>query len=152
MLVTLLVTPHMTQLQKLTLNDANMSRRRWTEFFSSLQHATQLTHIDLRCIDLGDAGTLLVKPNMTQLQKVVLYDVKMSGRRWTEFVASLQHATQLTRIELHLIDDGKLLVTHHMTQLQEVELSNVKMSAGRWAKFISSLLTVQHTVHVTLRD
>ena len=179
---TLLITPNNTQLREVKLDDVTMSGRRWTEFFSSLQHATQLTHIELKEIklrsidlceddddDLGDACTLLITPQMTQLQKVKLWKVKMSGRRWTEFFSSLQHATQLRHIELMDIKLGRinqcddadddddlgdactLLITPQMTKLQKVKLSRVKMSARRWTEFFSSLLTVQQTVHVNLK-
>ena len=120
---------------------------------SALQHLRQLTHIELRGINLGDAGTLLVTPHMTQLQEVKLSRVYMSDRRWTEFFSSLQHATQLTHIKLWYIDLGDactLLVTHQMSQLQEVKLRSVKMSGRRWAEFVSSVLRIQHKVTVTL--
>ena len=120
---------------------------------SALQHLTQLTHIELGSIDLGDDGSLLVTPHLTQLQRVTLICVSMSGRRWGEFFSSLQDATQLTHIRLHKINLGDactLLVTPHMTQLQGMKLFRVNMSARRWKEFVSSIFTVQHTVHVTL--
>ena len=121
---------------------------------STLQHLTQLTHIRLSNIDLGDVGTLLVTPHMTQLQEVTLASVEMSARRWTKFFSSLQHATQLTHIELediYLGNAGTLLVTPNMRQLQKVRLYDVRMSARRWTEFVESFLTVQHTVYVTLK-
>ena len=151
---TLLVAPHMTQLQKVELWEVEMSPRRWSEFLSSLQHATKLTHIKLSNIDLDDAGTLLVTPQMTQLQKVEFVEVKMTDRRWMEFFSSLQHATKLNHITLQSIDlgdNGTLLITPHMTQLQKVELEMLKMSARSWREFLSSLLSVQNTIHVTLK-
>ena len=126
-----------------------------TAVVSALQHLTQLTHISLESIKLGDDVTLLVTPHMTQLQAVKLKHVEMSGRRWTEFFSSLQHATQLTNIKLEWIDlgdAGTLLVKTHMTQLQEVKLNHVTMSGRRWAAFVESLLTIQHRVHVTLEE
>ena len=66
---------------------------------SALQHLTQLIHIKLEDIDLGDDGTLLVTAHMTQLREVLLSKVRMSARRWTEFVASLlsvQHRVHVT--------------------------------------------------------
>ena len=121
----------------------------------ALQHLTQLTHIKLEDIDLGDDGTVLVTPHMTQLQKVELDFVEMSARRWTEFLSSLQHVPQLTHIKLSssidLGDACTLLLTPHMTQLQKVKLKHVKMSPRRWRELVSSLLSVQHTVHVTLK-
>ena len=105
---TLLVTPHMTQLQKVTLEDITMSERRWTEFFFSLQHATRLTHIGLVFINLGDNATLLVTPHMSQLQEVKLTKVEMSGRRWTEFVESLlkvQHKVTVILEETNIDGD-----------------------------------------------
>ena len=91
---------------------------------SALQHLTQLRHIKLLRIDLGDAGTLLVTPHMTQLQKVELESVKMSARRWTEFVSSLlsvQHTVHVT-LEKTTIDDNTVKTIHsskHFTVTEE---------------------------------
>ena len=111
---TLLVTPHKAQLQKVKLSRVKMLPRRWEEFFSSLKHATKLTHIKLYNIVIGDAGTLLVTPHMTQLQRVKLDGVEMSVRRWTEFVSSLltvQHAFNVI-LEDSDIDDDTLDSIH----------------------------------------
>ena len=75
---------------------------------SALQHLKQVRHIKLEDIDLGDDGTLLVTPHMTQLQKVGLTGIKMSARRWAEFVSSLisvQHKVYIT-LERTDIDDA----------------------------------------------
>ena len=151
------VLPQLQHLQYIHYDDGYWSRcgsAGHAAVVSALQHLTQLTHIVLKSIDLGDAGTLLVTPQMTQLQEVELKYVEMSDRRWTEFFSSLQHATQLTHIELESIDLGDactLLITPQMTQLQEVKLKRVKMSSRRWTEFVSSLLRVQHKVTVTLK-
>ena len=81
---------------------------------SALQHLTQLTHIELWYIDLGDAGTLLVTPHMTQLQKVTLWSVRMSARRWAEFLSSLLSVQHTVHVTLRGIDiDGYTLNTLH---------------------------------------
>ena len=111
---TLLVTPHMTQLQEVKLYEIKMSGRRWAEFFSSLQYATQLTHITLIGIDLDDAVTILVTPHMTQLQKVSLNYVTMSARKFADFVSSLlsvQHTVHVTLYDTAI--DGDTLTTIH---------------------------------------
>ena len=110
----LLVTPHMTQLQKVKLDHVKMSGRRWTEFLSSLQHATQLTHIKLSRIDLGDDCTLLVTPHMTQLQEVKLHKVKISSRRLAEFVSSLLSVQHTVHVKLWgTYIDGDTINTIH---------------------------------------
>ena len=132
---TLVVTPHMTQLQKVELREVKMSARRWTEFVSSVQHATQLTHIKMSSINLGDAGTLLVTRHMTQLQKVELRDVKMSARRWTEFVSSLlsvQHTVHVTLWESN-IDDDTLRTIHSSQHF------TVTSEERRWLKIFVSI-------------
>ena len=142
------VLPQLPRLQCIHYNGQGLSHcgpAGHSAVVSALQHLTQLRHIELLHIDLDDDGTLLVTPHMTQLQEVELINVKMSDRRLSDFVSSLQFATQLTHIKLGRIDlggAGTLLVTPHMTQLQKVEL--------REAEFVSSLLSVQHTVHVSL--
>ena len=163
------VLHQLQDLQYITYN-GERSRCCHAVVVSALQHLTQLTHIVLGEIDLGDAGTLLVTPQMSQLQEVTLEDVEMAGRRWTEFFTSLLHATQLSHIYLDRIkvsstdlcdddddddacnpgDVGTLLVTPNMTKLQQVTLREVNMSD--WAEFVASLLSVHHTVHVTLTD
>ena len=197
---TLLVTLHMAQLQKVELERVTMSDERWTEFFSSMQHATQLTHIKLSGIDLSNLGddVTLLSPGMTRLQKVELIYVVMSPRRWSNFFSSLQHASKLTHITLSDIDlysmdlsnlgydnaiqlsrkkwpeffsslqhanrltnvelsgidlgdDSTLLVTPHMTQLQKVTLG-VTMSPKRWAEFFSSLQHATQLTHIKLSN
>ena len=154
---TLLVTLHMAQIQKVELEEVWMSSGRWSEFFSSLQHATQLTHIKLTGIDLSNLGddVTLLSPRMTQLQKVELICVKMSPNRWSEFFSSLQHATQLTHIKLTGIDlsnlgDDVTLPSPLMAQLQKLELINVEMSPRRWSTFFSSLQHATELTHITL--
>ena len=149
--------PHLPKLQIIYYNGDNSpcGSTGHVTLVSALHHLTQLTHIKLESIDLGDDGTLLVTPHMALLQDVELYEIKMSARRWAEFFSRLQHATQLTHIKLRCInlrDNGPLLVTPHMARLHKVELRGVKMSPRRWAEFLSSLLTVHHTVHFTLED
>ena len=81
---------------------------------SALQHLTQLTHIELGWIELGDDATLLVTPHMTQLQEVKLTHVDMSARRWTEFVSSLlrvQHKVTVSLIWTNI--DGDTVKTIH---------------------------------------
>ena len=126
---TLLVTPHMTQLQKVELMSVEMSARTWTEFVSSLQHATRLTLIKLSSIDLGDAGTLLLTRYMTQLQKVELSTFNMSARRWAEFVSSLlsvQNTIHVTLEHTNIDDDTlkTILSSQHFTVTAEKRLGN----------------------------
>ena len=84
---------------------------------SALQHLAQVRHINLEDIDLGDADTLLVTPRMTQLQKVELRKVKMSARRWTEFVSSLLCVQHTIHVSLAGTDiDGDTVKTIHTSQ------------------------------------
>ena len=71
-----------------------------TAVVSALQHLTQLRHIELSRIDLGDGETLLVTPHMTQLQKVKLWLVQMTARRWTEFLSSLHNVHHTVHVTL----------------------------------------------------
>ena len=89
---------------------------------SALQHLTQLTHIELWYIDLGDAGTLLITPHMTQLQTVKLVEVKMSDRRWTEFVSSLLRVQHKVIVTLMLANSDTVNIIHdspHCTVIEE---------------------------------
>ena len=91
---------------------------------SALQNLTQVRHIKLLHIDLGDASILLVTPQMTQLQKVELREVKMSARRWTVFVSSLlsvQHTFHVTLEETNIDDDTMKTIhtSQHFTVTEE---------------------------------
>ena len=93
-----------------------MSAIQWAEFVSDLQHAKQVTHIKLSDNNLGDIGTLLVSPHMTQLQEVEIKNIFMSARLWAEFVSSLlgvQHTVHVN-LEGTNIDKGH---SEHHTQL-----------------------------------
>ena len=72
----------------------------------ALQYLTKIKHIELHDIDLGDDGTLPVTSQMTQLEKVELEYIKMSARRWAEFVASLtsMHHSIFVKVEKTNID------------------------------------------------
>ena len=120
---TLLVTPHMTQLQEVDLWCVKMSGTRWAEFFSSLQDATQLTHISLNRINLDDDCTLLVTPHMTQLKEVDLWNVKMSPRRLSEFVASLLTVQHILYVKLSgtNIDDVTVKAIHSSSHFSVTE-------------------------------
>ena len=85
-----------------------------TAVIGVFQHLTQLTHIELGYIDLGDDATLLVTPHMTRLQKVKLDEVKMSSRRWTEFVSSLLRVQHKVTVTLKFTNvDGDLVNIKH---------------------------------------
>ena len=97
---------------------------------STLQQLTQVRHIHILCIDLGDAGTLLVTPHMTQLQKLELKCVKMSARRWTEFVSSLlsvQHTVHVTLKDTNIDDDTVKTIhtSRHFTVTEEKRRWNI---------------------------
>ena len=66
----------------------------------ALQHLTQLRRIKLMFIGLHDAGTLLLTPHMTQLEKVELEYIVMSPRRWQEFIVSLLKVQHVVRVTL----------------------------------------------------
>ena len=113
---TLMITPRMTQLQQVDLYQVKMSATRWAEFVSSLQHATQLTHVILTLIDLGDDGTLLVTPGMA-LNVVSMWGVKMSARKWAEFVDSLRNVQHTVYVILECTNiDGNTVETIHNPQ------------------------------------
>ena len=123
----LLVTPNMTQLEKVELSRVKMSARSWAEFFCSLQHATQLTHLYLRGSDLGDDGTLLVRAEMAQLKKMDIRTIKMSARGWMEFVSSLhsvQHAICVLLVRTNI--DNETVDTIHNSPKYFVTKTNVE--------------------------
>ena len=73
----------------------------------ALLHLSQLEHIDLRYILLPDSEpcSLLINPQMTQLEKVELRNVEMSSMRWKAFVSSLrsvQHAVHIKLQDTHV--------------------------------------------------
>ena len=63
---------------------------------SALQHHTKLTHIELENIDLGDDGTLLVAPHMTQLQKIELKQCKDVRQEMCSVCRESPHCTAQT--------------------------------------------------------
>ena len=56
---------------------------------NNVQLLSKLKYINLWQIPLGDAGSLLISPQMTQIEEIELEAVSMSARRWKEFVDSL---------------------------------------------------------------
>ena len=117
------VLPQLKHLQYIHYNGFSSDHCHGT-VISALQNLTQLTCIKLEDIDLGDVGTLLVTPHMTQLQKVELESVKMSARRWTEFVSSLlsvQHTVHVTLDNTNIGDDTMKTIhtSKHFTVTEE---------------------------------
>ena len=159
---TLLLTPRMTQLQKLKLERLKMSPE---DFVTILKLAPQLTHLKLSDVDLTDYidnMSPLVIPQT--LQKVELNSVKMISGKWTEFFSSLQHATQLTHIKLLRINLCNACYLYPLSIIQEVESfitqqglqrnANIALVASymRWQEFVDSLCRLKQTVHVTLHS
>ena len=72
----------------------------------ALCHLTEIKHIELHGVDVGDDSTLPVTSQMTQLETMELEDVKMSARRWAEFVSNLlnMHQSVSVKIEMTNID------------------------------------------------
>ena len=73
---------------------------RWAEFVSSLQNATQLTHLKLSDFDLSDISTLMITAHLTQLQEVELEKMKISATGWEEFISSLHNVQHTVHVIL----------------------------------------------------
>ena len=76
----------------------------------ALQHLGYIKHIELHCINLGYAGTVLVTPNMAHLQKLELHSVWMAARRWSEFLSSLLSVQRTIHVTLKDTDIAEDIV------------------------------------------
>ena len=101
---------------KRTPEEENVSRNKpWQEYVdevfdekvagnvaivNALQTLTRLRKIKLEYVGLHDAGTLLLTPHMTQLEKVKLERIVMSPRRWQEFISSLLKVQHEVHVKL----------------------------------------------------
>ena len=108
------VLPQLSHLQYIDYSGSDCDPAGHAAVVSALQHLTQLTHIELANIDLRDVGTLLVTPHMTELQKVKLWDVKMSFWRWMQFLSSLHRVQHTVHVTLNGTNiDGATVETIH---------------------------------------
>ena len=82
----------------------------YIEILHSLLRLKELKHIQIGYINLGDDDTLVFTPQMTQLEKVGLYEVYMSSERWGQFVKSLLGMQRSVEVTLGVtnIDENTL--------------------------------------------
>ena len=104
------VLPQLLHLQYIHYEGGIQSHRRYpghATVIRALQHIPQLRHIKISNVDMYDADALLITPT-TQLQEVDLDSVKMSVKRWTEFVSSLvsiHHTVHVTLCDTNIVAD-----------------------------------------------
>ena len=125
---TLVMTDHMTELQKVELDEVRMSPVAWNRFVDSLLSVKYA--VEITVCHKGSDGHL-----NTRIVRAILQ------------IPQLKHVT-LRDVNL---DDDTLVLTEHMTGLQKVELKRVRMSPVAWNRFVSSLRTVKHAVDVTIK-
>ena len=125
---TLVMTDHMTELQKVKLDEVRMSPVAWNRFVDSLLNVKYA--VEITVCHKGSDGHL-----NTRIVRAILQ------------IPQLKHVT-LRDVNL---DDDTLVLTEHMTGLQKVELKRVRMSPVAWTRFVTSLRTVKHAVDVTIK-
>ena len=125
---TLVLTDHMTELQKIELYEVSMSPDTWNRFVSSLF-------------------------NVKHVMDTVMY---ISGNHYVDsrVVCGILQNLQVKNLKLLsvVLDDDTLVLADHMTELQKVELDKVRMSPVAWIRFVDSLPSMRHAVDVTIEE